>query len=232
MEYLENAKTIRLKTHNGKYLTASNDEKSIRQKRDGSTVNALWAVEFLDGQQYLRLKSCHGKYLTASNVPLLPKVISQPSFSSHFSKLGVGCGESRVQIVNQLSYEGFCCSGNWKLDQISHDNIPIYIMSQQVTGSRKVMQTLPKKLCSATEWEAEQDGSLYQIRLKTRYGHFLRPFGGIPPWRNIVTHDVPHRKKATLWEIEIMETHKKALPAPTNFAHITKAFSCNFTEPI
>ncbi|KAG5621655.1 hypothetical protein H5410_006873 [Solanum commersonii] len=212
MEYLENAKTIRLKTHNGKYLTASNDEKSIRQKRDGSTVNALWAVEFLDDQQYLRLKSCHGKYLTASNVPLLPKVISQSSFSSHFFKLGVGevqCGESRVQIVNQLSYE-----------------------DSPVTASRKVMQTLPKKLCSATEWEAEQDGSLYQIRLKTRYGHFLRPFGGIPPWRNIVTHDVPHRKKATLWEIEIMETHKKALPAPTNFAHITKAFSCNFTEPI
>lgn len=81
-------------------------------------------------------------------------------------------------------------------------------MSQQVTASRKVLQTLPNRLCSATEWEAEHDGSLHQVRLKTRYGHFLRPSGGIPPWRNIVTHDVPRRRKANLWEIEIMETHK------------------------
>lgn len=106
----------------------------------------------------------------------------------------------------------------------------------QISRSRKVMQTLPQKLCSATEWEAEQDGSVYQVRLKTRYGHFLKPFGGIYPWRNTVTHDVPHRKKATLWEIEIMEArlvHKKIQPAAaTNFAQITKAFSCNFTEPI
>ncbi|XP_059294982.1 uncharacterized protein LOC132048053 [Lycium ferocissimum] len=176
MEHLEKAKIIRLKTHNGKYLTASKDEKSVRQSRDGSTVNALWSVEFLDGQHYLRLKSCYGKYLTASNVPLIPKI----------------------------------------------------------SGSRKIMQTLPKKLSSAIEWEAEQDGSLYQIRLKTRYGHFLRPFGGIPPWRNIVTHDVPHRKKSTLWEIEIMESqlvHQKIQPA-TNFAQFTKAFSCSFAEPI
>ncbi|KAK4360759.1 hypothetical protein RND71_019711 [Anisodus tanguticus] len=176
MEHLEKAKIIRLKTHNGKYLIASKDEKYVRQSRDGSAVNALWSVEFLDGQHYLRLKSCYGKYLTASNVPLLPKI----------------------------------------------------------SGSRKIMQTQPMKLSSATEWEAEQDGSLYQIRLKTRYGHFLRPFGGISPWRNIVTHDVPHRKKSTLWEIEIMETHlvHKKVQTAINFAQLTKAFSCSFTERI
>lgn len=108
-------------------------------------------------------------------------------------------------------------------------------MSQQVTASRKVLQTLPNRLCSATEWEAEHDGSLHQVRLKTRYGHFLRPSGGIPPWRNIVTHDVPRRRKANLWEIEIMETHKalkKVPPAPSNFVQFTKPFSCTFTRPI
>lgn len=82
MEHLEVAKTIRLKTQNGKYLVARNDEKSICQNRDGSTANALWSVEFLDGQHYLRLKSCYGKYLTASNVPLIPKVI-QNSILNH-----------------------------------------------------------------------------------------------------------------------------------------------------
>ncbi|MCD7456909.1 hypothetical protein HAX54_033559 [Datura stramonium] len=176
MEHLEKAKIIRLKTQSGKYLIAGNDEKSIRQSRDGSAVNALWSVEFLAGQHYLRLKSCYGKYLTASNVPLLPKV----------------------------------------------------------SRSRKVLQTLPSKLNSSTEWEAEQDGSFYQVRLKTRYGHFLRPFGGIPPWRNTITHANPHRKKSSLWEIEIMETqmvNQKRQPA-SNFPQITKAFSCSFTEPI
>lgn len=81
MEHLlEKAKIIRLKTHNGKYLIASKDEKSVRQSRDGSSVNALWSVEFVDNQHYLRLKSCYGKYLTASNVPFLPKVFKIQNF--------------------------------------------------------------------------------------------------------------------------------------------------------
>ncbi|KAK4347769.1 hypothetical protein RND71_034108 [Anisodus tanguticus] len=165
MGHLEKAKPIHLKTHNGKYLIASKDEKSVRQSRDGSAVNALWSVEFLDGQHYLRLESCYGKYLTASNVPLLPKTAYETVFRN---RMGV-----RIR---------------W-----------IVIPNSPKDAIRPFLETL---------WRNN-------------------------PWRNIVTHDVPHRKKS-LWEIEIMENHlvHKKVQTATNFTQLTKAFSCSFTEPI
>uniref|UniRef100_A0A0D9W093 Uncharacterized protein n=1 Tax=Leersia perrieri TaxID=77586 RepID=A0A0D9W093_9ORYZ len=59
---------------------------------------------------------------------------------------------------------------------------------------------------SSLEWEPVKDG--FQARLKTRYGHYLRANGGVPPWRNSVTHDVPHRTATqdwVLWDVEIVQ---------------------------
>ncbi|KAL6638061.1 hypothetical protein ACP70R_025633 [Stipagrostis hirtigluma subsp. patula] len=78
-----------------------------------------------------------------------------------------------------------------------------------VTG-RKVLQTAPPpagaRLDSSVEWEPVRDG--FQVRLKTRYGNFLRANGGLPPWRNSVTHDVPHRSATqdwVLWDVDIVQ---------------------------
>ncbi|XP_059670615.1 uncharacterized protein LOC132316124 [Cornus florida] len=74
-----------------------------------------------------------------------------------------------------------------------------------VTG-RKVLQTLPARKDSSIEWEPVRDG--FQVRLLTRYGNFLRPNGGLPPWRNSVTHDQPHRPgthEKILWDVEVVE---------------------------
>ncbi|KAI5665601.1 hypothetical protein M9H77_15454 [Catharanthus roseus] len=147
-ELLEKAKTIRLRTHNGKYLVADDDEKSIRQERDGTTIRAHWKVEFIeDEQNILYLKSCYGKYLTASNKRFLPRIT------------------------------GF-----------------------------KVLQTLPERLNSSLQWEVERNGS--RIRLRTRYGQFLRPNSGIHPWRNLVSHDIPFRASSEsklYWELDVVE---------------------------
>ncbi|RHN41155.1 hypothetical protein MtrunA17_Chr8g0363011 [Medicago truncatula] len=45
---------------------------------------------------------------------------------------------------------------------------------------QKVIQTLPRRLDSSVEWEGAQ------VKLKTRYGNFLRGNGGLLPWRNSV----------------------------------------------
>ncbi|PWA98834.1 actin cross-linking [Artemisia annua] len=78
---------------------------------------------------------------------------------------------------------------------------------QGVKG-KKVMQTdLKPDLDGSVDWEPVRDG--FQARLKTRAGTFLRPIGGLPPWRNAITHDNPHRlktKEKVLWDIEIVET--------------------------
>ncbi|XP_057770144.1 uncharacterized protein LOC130989975 [Salvia miltiorrhiza] len=74
-----------------------------------------------------------------------------------------------------------------------------------VTGKR-VVQTWPCQYDSATEWEPSRDGM--EVRLRSNvYGHFLRPNGSLTPWRNAVTHDVPHRSKSRekmLWDVEVV----------------------------
>ncbi|KAL2904301.1 Purine-rich element-binding protein gamma [Bienertia sinuspersici] len=75
-----------------------------------------------------------------------------------------------------------------------------------MTG-RKVLQTKPNRLDSSIEWEPIRDGS--QVRLKTRYGNYLRANGGLPPWRNSVTHDIPHRTSTQdwiVWDVDMLES--------------------------
>ncbi|KVI01259.1 Actin cross-linking [Cynara cardunculus var. scolymus] len=73
---------------------------------------------------------------------------------------------------------------------------------------KKVMQTeLKPDIDGSVEWEPLRDG--FQVRLKTVTGSFLRPIGGVPPWRNSVTHDICNRQKTkekVLWNVEIVET--------------------------
>ncbi|XP_031100556.1 uncharacterized protein LOC116004584 [Ipomoea triloba] len=148
MEMFHRAKTVRLRSHHDKYLTAEEDEESVTQDRNGAARSARWTVEFPENtDNVVRLKSCYGKYLTASNQPFL---------------LGM-------------------------------------------TG-RKVLQTLPRRLDSSVEWEPVREGN--QVKLRTRYGQFLRANGGLPPWRNSVTHDIPHRtatQEWILWDVHVVD---------------------------
>ncbi|KAI8533839.1 hypothetical protein RHMOL_Rhmol10G0041100 [Rhododendron molle] len=79
------------------------------------------------------------------------------------------------------------------------------------SDARKVVQSIPKKLDSSTQWEPIRDG--FSARFRTPDGNFLRPIGGLPPWRNSVTHDVPHRTGTTQekvsWDVEVVEATPK-----------------------
>lgn len=168
MEFFNNAKAVRLRSHHDKYLLAEEDEEAVTQDRNGSSKSAKWIVELVsESPPILRLKSCYGKYLTASNQPFL---------------LGM-------------------------------------------TG-RKVLQTLPRRLDSSLEWEPIREGS--QVKLKTRYGNFLRANGGLPPWRNSVTHDIPHRtatQEWVLWDVDVVEIQVKAHDVKHQESHKVQAVS-------
>ncbi|KAI4311150.1 hypothetical protein MLD38_036068 [Melastoma candidum] len=74
------------------------------------------------------------------------------------------------------------------------------------TVHRNRTVTAPRHLSSSLEWEPMRDG--FQVRLKTKYGNFLRANGGLSPWRNSITHDIPHRSATRdwiLWEVDVVE---------------------------
>jgi hypothetical protein len=161
MDFFENAKTVRLKSHHGKYLLADDDHNAVSQDRDISSKGVLWTVEIVPGSGTIRLKSYYGKYLTASD---------------HAFLLGM-------------------------------------------TG-KKVLQSFASKADSALEWEPIAEGNF--VKLKARNGNYLRANGGVPPWRNSVTHDVPvtsATQEWIFWKVDIMENKDpdpELAPAPVS----------------
>ncbi|KAH7835179.1 hypothetical protein Vadar_023584 [Vaccinium darrowii] len=148
MEFFNKTRAVKLRSIHNKYLVADDDNKTVRQSRNGLTRKARWIVEPIDhSPQAIRLKSFHGGYLTAS--------------SSHFLL-------------------GF-------------------------TGD-KVLLTRPEHPRDlSVEWAPVRDG--FQVRLVTAFGGTcLRANGGMPPWKNSVTHDGRSVKRSwILWEVEEVE---------------------------
>lgn len=161
MEFFKRTKVVRLRSQHHKYLTAAEDEESVKQSRKGSSKNVRWTVEPVQGKPNLiRLKSCFSsKYLSASEEPFL---------------LG------------------------W-------------------TGKR-VLQSSPRlRLDPSVEWEPIREGSHSHshIKLKSnRSGNYLRGNGGVPPWNNSVTHDVPSRSVTQdwiVWSVDILEVDYESM---------------------
>ncbi|GFQ08744.1 hypothetical protein PHJA_003018400, partial [Phtheirospermum japonicum] len=118
----------------------------------------------------VRLKSTHDKYLIADEDE--ESVTQDRNGSSGDAKWAVEFVENSVNIIRLKS-----CYGKY----LTASNQPFLL---GMTG-RKVLQTLPKRLDSSVEWEPVWENGA--VKLKTRYGRFLRANGGLPPWRNSVT---------------------------------------------
>ncbi|KAF0912719.1 hypothetical protein E2562_018967 [Oryza meyeriana var. granulata] len=152
-------------------------------------------MELFARAQVVRLKSHHDKFLYAD--------------------------EDEVHVTQDRN--GASTNARWTVERVPHSPGVVRLRSRYgrylsssnepfllgMTG-RKVLQAPPPpaggRADSSLEWEPVKDG--FQARLKTRYGHFLRANGGLPPWRNSVTHDVPHRTATqdwVLWDVEIVQ---------------------------
>ncbi|KAH9609471.1 hypothetical protein KSS87_022737 [Heliosperma pusillum] len=74
---------------------------------------------------------------------------------------------------------------------------------------KKVKQTPLKWLDYSIEWELIMVDN--KVKLKTWNGNFLKANGGLPPWRNSVTHDhssVIPTASSMLWEIEVFDVYE------------------------
>ncbi|XP_073304960.1 uncharacterized protein [Primulina huaijiensis] len=147
----------------------------------------------------VRLKSSHDKYLTADEDE--ESVIQDRNGSSKSAKWTVEFVGNSDNIIRLKS-----CYNKY----LTASNQPFLL---GMTG-RKVTQSLPSRLDSSVEWEPIGDNGI--LKLKTRYGQFLRANGGLPPWRNSVTHDVPHRtatQEWISWDVHVVEILVSQSPA-------------------
>lgn len=105
----------------------------------------------------------------------------------------------------------------WRVELVADKNAvrfksvyDLYLMASDyafllgATG-KKVLQSFASKADSALEWEPVEAGTF--VKLKTKGDKFLRANGGMPPYRNSVTHDVPvlaSNQPVVLWEVEVV----------------------------
>ncbi|KAI3474825.1 hypothetical protein Pfo_030136 [Paulownia fortunei] len=169
-------------------------------------------MEFFKKAKSLRLKSRHDKYLTAGADE--ESVVQDRSGSSKCAKWTVEFVEGVENVIRLKS-----CFSRY-LTALDEE----FLLG--VTG-RKVVQSLPRKLDSSVEWEPIRDG--VQVKLKTRYGNFLRANGGLPPWRNSITHDIPHRHHDwILWEVDVVEIRPESPPKVSRSDSLEDDLSSSF----
>ncbi|KAH9606853.1 hypothetical protein KSS87_020261 [Heliosperma pusillum] len=147
------------------------------------------AMDLFHNAKAVRLKSHHDKYLIAEEDE---ESVSQDRNGSTRN------ARWTVEFVGDRTIRLKSCYGKY-LTATTH----AFLLG--MTGKR-VQQTGQKKPGSTVEWEPLKAGS--QTRLRAREGSYLRANGGLPPWRNSVTHDLPHRTATqdwVLWDVDIVE---------------------------
>ncbi|KAK9698424.1 hypothetical protein RND81_08G103300 [Saponaria officinalis] len=150
-------------------------------------------MEFFARAKAVRLRSQHNKFLVAADDE--ESVKQSRNGSSKNSRWCVEPVENKPNLIRLKN------SQSWKYLRATEDP---YLLG--MTG-RRVGQSSPRlRLDPTVEWEPIKEGS--HVKLRTRKGNFLRANGGIPPWNNSVTHDVPSRSSTqdwVLWTVDVLE---------------------------
>lgn len=152
-------------------------------------------MEFFTKAKAIRLRSHLDKYLLADENKEVVRQSRQKS--SQKTKWIIEFVDGNNQVIRLKS-----CFGKY----LTATDKPFLL---GMTG-KKVIQTesspLINKFDSSIEWVPIRDG--FQVKLKSWEGKYLRANGATPPWRNTVTHDIPHgssSKNWILWDIDIID---------------------------
>jgi len=145
-------------------------------------------MDFFNQAKAVRMRNVHDKYLTADEDE--ETVTQDRNGSDKRARWIVEPVRGSFEVIRLRS-----CYGNY----LTASNERFLLGA---TG-RKVVLSKPARLDSSVEWEPVREGS--KMKLKTRYGNFLRANGGLPPWRNSVTHDTSHVLDSFLWDVDVVE---------------------------
>ncbi|KAL1187789.1 hypothetical protein V5N11_005661 [Cardamine amara subsp. amara] len=155
-------------------------------------------MDFFNQAKAVRMRNIHHKYLAADEDE--ETVTQDRNGSDKRTRWIVEPVRGSFEVIHLKS-----CYGNY----LTASNERFLLGA---TGC-KVVLSKPNRLDSSVEWEPVREGS--KMKLKTRYGNLLRANGGLPPWRNSVTHDTPHVSDSFLWDVDVVEILVvTAAPAP------------------
>ncbi|KAK6153027.1 hypothetical protein DH2020_012666 [Rehmannia glutinosa] len=165
---------------------------SIKSDKPSHNSGRQDGMEFFNKAKAVRLQSHLGKYLVADDDE--QTVRQSRNGASHKARWTVEFVDGKRDRIRLKSCHGL---------YLTAADEPFLL---GMTG-KKVLQTLPeKKTDVSVEWEPVKEG--LNVKLMTSEGKFLRANGGAPPWRNSVTHDVPHRTATqswVLWGVDIVD---------------------------
>ncbi|KAF8040553.1 hypothetical protein BT93_B2702 [Corymbia citriodora subsp. variegata] len=153
-------------------------------------------MDFFHKAKAVRLRSHHHKYLLADEDE--ESVMQDRKGSSEKAKWNVEFVNSNGDGNDCLFIRLKSCYGRY----LTASNKPFML---GISGC-KVLQMLPRRLDSSVEWEPIREGN--RVKLRTRYGNFLRANKGLPPLKDSVTHDIPQRTSTQdwiLWDVDIVE---------------------------
>ncbi|CAN6844223.1 unnamed protein product [Brassica oleracea] len=152
------------------------------------------AMEIFRDARSVRLRSsAHEKYLVADDDE--ESVIMGRNGSSKEARWRVELVPGSEKIIRLKS-----CHGGYLT--ASNERLMLGATGHKVVQSRRIRTGEP-----AGEWEPVKEGS--KVKLRSRNGgNYLRANGGVPPWRNTVTHDTPNRTATqswVVWDVDVVE---------------------------
>jgi hypothetical protein len=148
-------------------------------------------MDLFRNAKVVRLRSHHDKYLVAEEDE--ESVIQSRNGSSRNALWTVELVPNSQSVICLKScYDKYLTASNER-----------FLLG--ATG-RKVVQT---SLESSLGWEPIR-GEGTRVKLKTQFGKFLKANGGVPPWRNSVTHDDPVVTSThnTIWDVDVVDQNQ------------------------
>ncbi|VVA94695.1 unnamed protein product [Arabis nemorensis] len=169
------------------------------RKNSKKVVENVSVIEIFRDAKSVRLRSCaHEKYLIADDDE--ESVTMGRNGTSKEARWRVELVPGSEKAVRLKS-----CHGGYLT--ASNERLMLGATGHKVVQSRRIRVGEP-----AGEWEPVRDGS--KVKLKSRNGgNYLRANGGVPPWRNTVTHDSPNRSATqnwVVWEVDVIEIMERS----------------------
>lgn len=141
----------------------------------------------------VRLQSHHSKYLVADDDE--ETVRQSRNGSSSKARWTVEFIEKNPNVFRLKSCHGLYLSATNEAFLLG------------MTGKKVQQYSAQMKPDHTTEWEPIKEGA-FHVKLRTCDGKFLRANGGTPPWKNSITHDIPHRTATqdwVLWGVDVVD---------------------------